>query len=64
MHAVRLNKASLQLTWHSEFQTIFVVIEVKGSRLASLTCRNVAASLPPELPDNEGLYNQMSSDAT
>jgi len=21
------------------------------------TCRNVAASLPPELPDNEGLYN-------
>ncbi len=22
----------------------------------SLTCRNVAASLPPELPDNEGLY--------
>ncbi len=22
----------------------------------SLTCRNVAASLPLELPDNEGLY--------
>ena len=30
--------------------------EPKGARLASLTCRNVAASLPPELPDNEGLY--------
>ncbi len=25
----------------------------------SLTCRNVAASLPPELPDNEGLYKKM-----
>jgi len=23
------------------------------------TCRNVAASLPPELPDNEGLYKKM-----
>ncbi|MFB3111469.1 MAG: hypothetical protein ACE10G_05500 [Gemmatimonadales bacterium] len=23
----------------------------------SLTCRNVAASLPLESPDNEGLYN-------
>ena len=32
------------------------VIELKGSRLASLTCRNVVASLPLELPDNEGLY--------
>ncbi len=31
------------------------VIELKGSRLASLTCPNVAASLSPELPDNEGL---------
>ena len=28
-----------------------------SDRLASrLTCRNVAASLPPESPDNEGLY--------
>ncbi len=24
-----------------------------------LTCRNVAASLPPESPDNEGLYKKM-----
>jgi hypothetical protein len=30
------------------------VIEVNG--LASLTCRNVAASTPPESPDDEGLY--------
>jgi hypothetical protein len=30
------------------------VIEV--NRLASLTGWSVAASLPPELPDNEGLY--------
>jgi hypothetical protein len=54
VNAVRLNKAPLQLTWHSEFQTIFVVIEVKGSRLASLTCRNVA-DLRLESHDNEGL---------
>jgi hypothetical protein len=24
-----------------------------------LSCRNVAASLPPESPDNEGLYKKM-----
>jgi hypothetical protein len=31
-----------------------IVIAVKRPRIASLTCRNVAA-LPPESPDNEGL---------
>jgi hypothetical protein len=35
------------------------VIAVKGSRLTILTCRDVAATLPPELPDNEGLYKKM-----
>jgi hypothetical protein len=33
------------------------VIEVNG--LASLACRSVIASLPPELHDNEGLYKKM-----
>jgi hypothetical protein len=32
---------------------------VKAPRLTSLSCRNVAASLPPESPDNEGLYKKM-----
>jgi len=43
--------------WRAAQQSI--VIAVKGHKLASLTCRNVAASLPPELPDNEGLYKKM-----
>ena len=36
-----------------------IVIAVKERRLASVTCRNVAASLPPPLHDNEGLYKKM-----
>jgi hypothetical protein len=41
------------------YQTI--MIAVKGPGLASLTCRNVVASLPLESPDNEGLYNRWSA---
>jgi hypothetical protein len=43
--------------WRAAQQAI--VIAVKGPRLANVTCRNVAASLPPELHDNEGLYKKM-----
>jgi hypothetical protein len=28
----------------------------QGQSDTALNCRKVAASLPPELPDNEGLY--------
>ena len=35
------------------------MIAVKGPTIASLACQNVAASLPRELPDNEGLYKKM-----